>query len=114
MVFVEGPQRMPITARVGEVIQIQPFFLRVLPRFASAKLSARLEGDRVLDYIGEALTPSSREGRAARSAFFLVQNKGRTRVELTLIDEDKQPIEGYRRSYVVDIEPGADKLHEAP
>jgi hypothetical protein len=101
MLFVAGPPHSPITARVGEVIQIQPFSFRVLPGFEAARLLARLEGGRVLDYIGEVSTPPEGEGRAARSAFFLVQNEGKTRIELTLVDEEKQPIEGYRLSYEV-------------
>jgi hypothetical protein len=116
LVIGEGPQRRPIEARVGEVIQFSPFALPVVPPYADEKAvrhQVKLEGDVVLDEIGQLATPARREGRYVKSVFFLVREAGRTEVELTLMVSGKVDTRGdgtprFRQRYVVDAGKPAD------
>ncbi|MGP0065728.1 MAG: hypothetical protein ACLQGP_19250 [Isosphaeraceae bacterium] len=105
VVVGEGRHERPIVMRVGEILQIRPFSYRVTPDLLGATISVKLEGERVLDLIGQLPTPPpDKEGRAASSVFFLVRARGKTRVELSLVDEEKREIAKYHHTYTVESE----------
>ena len=100
-----GIVEAPIVVHVGEVIEFRPFALAVTPRFLDARLKVRLEGDRVLEEIGQVAVPGTKEGRMAPSIFFLVREVGRTSVEVSVVADDKPIGDRYRISYVVESHP---------
>ena len=94
----------PIGIKVGEVLQVSPFQLPVIPKFLDAEVDIRLSGDRVLGVIGQHPTASTTEGASGKSIFFYAMAGGQTKVDLQLLDRRGRPIEGYSRSYKIDCQ----------
>src|SRR5262245_56251585 len=62
-----GNYEGPIHIRVGDMLQVDPFTFPVVPEYLDSQLKVDLEGDRVLDPIGQRASSGPKEGRASRS-----------------------------------------------
>jgi len=103
LIVVRGsPADGAITVRVGDVVQLQPFSLPVTPDYLEAKLHVDLEGDQVLEVIGQATTPVSGEGRTALSTFLLAREPGQTTAKVSVAIEGQKAPARHRASYVVE------------
>ena len=96
-----GPYRDKIELVVGQVLQVRPFRFPLVPPFEDAELRARLRGEGVLHYVGQAPSPSSKEGRASLDSFFCALSPGEGTIHLELTDGKGRVIEGYATSYSV-------------
>lgn len=95
-----------IRLRVGDVVQFRPFSLPVTPDFLDARLEVKLEGQQVLQEIGQVVVESGGEGRASLSAFLLARENGRTTATISVAVEDPKQnpkvADRYRTTYVVE------------
>jgi hypothetical protein len=91
-----------IRVRVGDVVQFQPFSLPVIPAFLEAQLRIELDGQAVLEEIGQLTAPSAKEGRSALCAFLLAREPGHTTVTLSVLSEGQQIADKYRASYTLE------------
>jgi hypothetical protein len=102
-----GPHRDKIELVVDQVLQIRPFRFPLVPPFEEVEVKAELRGERALHFIGQAPSPSSKEGRASLDAFFYAVSPGECTIHLELTATKGKPIEGYGRTYSVVVKRGS-------
>src|SRR5687767_4287008 len=72
-----GPDvKQEVQIAVGDMIRITPYSYPVIRRFLGARLDVQLEGDHVLEPIGQAAGISGKDGATGLSAFLFARERG--------------------------------------
>jgi hypothetical protein len=101
IVVRDGARERPITAHVGDVIQLRPFSLPVTPDYLDARLTLKLSGGQTVEEIGQIATSPHGEGRRSLNIFLYVRESGRTDANVSVALDGQKGSDRFNRTYII-------------